>query len=169
MVLLLFYWSIDQLKKIWVVHTFCWDGKCNWISCTHNCKDMFSFLSGIDQRVELLGPVVTLSFKELPVTHMLYILSCDSFHFVQLTFSCYKGKGWQLLHVWAETGNPDTLSVFSRNLFVFLNHGFLCPGATWAELVCQLLGAVASVLAEHGFSGVQASVVATRGLSRCRT
>ena len=56
-------------------------------------KDMFSFLSCIDQRVELLGPVVTLSFKELPVMHMLYILSCNSFQFVQLTFSCYKGKG----------------------------------------------------------------------------
>ena len=39
----------------------------------------------------------------------------------------------------------------------------------WAELVCQLLGAVASVIAEHGFSGVQASVVATHGLSRCGT
>ena len=48
-----------------------------WVSCTHICKDTFSFLSGTDQRVELLGPVVILSFKELPVVGKLYILSCN--------------------------------------------------------------------------------------------
>lgn len=69
----------------------------------HLGMDMFSSLSGIDQRVELLGhrAPLYLAFKEVPIMHMLYILNCCTVLFS--LFSCFscktKGDNVQALYM----------------------------------------------------------------------
>ena len=64
------------------------------------------------------------------------------------------------------------VSHLKKNFFLFI-HLFGCAGALLFSrpslVVCRLLIAVASLVAEHGLKGVQISVAMANGLSSCNS